>query len=135
MLTVLFSLGLSACSADDDGGATGGTGATTSGTPSGATDAGCVDLTGEGSVFTITISGLAYRPNCFTVNGSQTASIVNEDSVLHSFIIDGTEVDADHFEGGTIWTAPGPFSGVLEPGTYDFYCRYHEGMTGTVTVR
>ena len=27
-----------------------------------------------------------------------------------------------------------PVSGVLEPGTYDFFCRFHPSMTGTITV-
>jgi hypothetical protein len=27
-----------------------------------------------------------------------------------------------------------PLSGVLPPGTYDIYCKYHERLTGTVTV-
>ena len=27
-----------------------------------------------------------------------------------------------------------PVSGVVAPGTYDFRCRFHPAMTGTVTV-
>ena len=113
MLAAVLSLGLSGCSSDES--------------------QGCVDLTTEGSVFTITISGRAFEPDCLTVDGSQTARIVNEDSVLHSLTIDGTEVDRG-FEGGETFTGPGPFSGVIEPGTYDFYCKFHEEMTGTMTV-
>lgn len=140
VLAAVFSLGLSACSSDDGGGptgagttgateaATGATGATTV-----ATGAGCVDLTGEGPEFTITISKFAYQPDCFTVNGSQAIRIVNQDKVVHSFTIDGTQVDGDIKAGKTLYFGL-PLSGVLAPGTYDFYCKYHKKLTGTVTV-
>lgn len=145
MLAAVLALGLPACSSDDGGGATGATasatGATTGATgatsPTGATpvtvEEGCVDLTGEGPDFTITISRFAYRPDCFTVNGSQAIRIVNRDKVLHSFTIDGTQVDGDIKAGKTFFVGL-PISGVLLPGAHDIYCKYHKRLTGTITV-
>jgi hypothetical protein len=85
MLAAVLAWGLPACSSDDGGGATGATTsapkATTGGAtgPTGATavttDEGCVDLTGEVPDFTITISRFAYRPDCFTVNGSNQSGL------------------------------------------------------------
>jgi plastocyanin len=134
VLVAVFALGLSACSSDEGGGPTGtpsATGTTTG--PTGAIGEGCVDLTGEDPA-TVTISGFAFQPDCFTMNASQVISIVNEDDVMHSFTIDGTQVDGD-FEGGSTWVGPGPISGVLASGTHDFYCKYHDALTGTVTVQ
>ena len=68
------------------------------------------------------------------MNGSQAIRIVNEDKVLHNFTVDGTQVDGD-IEGGQTLFFGLPLSGVLTPGTYDFYCKYHEKLTGTITVQ
>jgi plastocyanin len=144
MLAAMLALGLPACSSDDGGGATRATVSATEATTgatgaTGPTDAttvtveeGCVDLT-SGPDFTITISKFAYRPDCFTVNGSQAIRIVNKDKVLHSFTVDGTQVDGDIKAGETFFIGL-PISGVLTPGTHDFYCKYHTRLTGTITV-
>ena len=53
----------------------------------------CVDLTGEGATFTITISDFAFDPNCFTASASQGITIENQDAADHTFTITGTDVD------------------------------------------
>jgi plastocyanin len=136
VLAMVLSLGLSGCSSDERISPTGSTTATGPTTVTSGTSTpvpGCVDLTADGPIFTITISGRAFQPDCLTVDDSQKAQIVNQDSVRHSLTIDGTEVDRA-FEGGETFTGPGPFGGVIGPGSYDFYCRFHEEMTGTMTV-
>ena len=92
----------------------------------------CIDLTKSGSAFTIHIQGFEFRPSCFTASASQAISIVNGDDAVHSFTIHGTSVDVDipanqTFNGESV-------SGVVQPGTYDFVCKYHPEMKGTVTV-
>ena len=126
VLVAVLAMGLVACGGDDETppAATGDTGAT-------GTTAGCADLT-DGDTFTLTISGFAFDPSCFTARAAQSISIVNEDSADHSFTISGTQIDTtipagETFNGGSV-------SGVLEPGTYDFFCRFHPSMTGTITV-
>ncbi len=125
VLVAVLGLGLTACGGGDRGG-TGGTDGTDS---TGGT--GCEDLT-SGATFTLTISGSAFHPDCFTAKASQGITIVNEDSATHSFTISGSQVDVTIDAGQTFNGEP--VTGVLEPGTYDFFCRFHPSMTGTITV-
>jgi plastocyanin len=128
LLTVL-ALVLIACGGDDEGStsATGVTGAVTGGTGS----ADCPDLS-DGDTFTLTISNFAFEPDCFTARAAQGITIVNEDSADHTFTISGTQIDVTIAAGGTFNGEP--VAGVVEPGTYDFFCRLHPSMTGSVTV-
>jgi len=130
VLVAVLALGFAACSSDDEGGETGATGTTTGATGAGSGD--CVDLTGEGSVFTITISDFAFDPNCFTASASQGISVVNEDSADHTFTMVGTQIDVPVPAGETFNGEP--ISGAVEPGTYDLLCTIHPTMTGQVTV-
>src|SRR5512133_2554898 len=89
VLVAVCALGLTACSSDDGGGTTGAETGSTGSTENG----GCVDLTGEGATFTITISDFAFDPSCFTASASQGISIVNQDAADHTFTITGTDID------------------------------------------
>ncbi len=107
--------------------ATGSTAST--GSESGCTEANAVDLSGD-EPFTVTIENFAYDPSCFKASATSTITIENKDSVTHTFSIDGTQVDAtinglETFNG----ESPG-----LTPGSYDFYCKLHPTMTGTLIV-
>jgi plastocyanin len=148
VLVVLATLALlaAACGGDDGEEATGPTeptGATATG-PTGATeptgptatgttaDGDCADLTGEGDVFTITISNFAFVPDCFTASASQGIMVVNEDQAPHTFTIPDTEVNVPVAAGATFNGEP--IEGIIEPGTYDFMCTIHPAMTGEVTI-
>ena len=127
-LVVVFALVLVACGGDE--GAPAATG--TSGSASGATGSpDCPDLS-SGDTFTITISNFAFEPDCFTARAAQGITIVNQDSAEHTFTISGTQIDVT-IAGGETFNGE-PVSGVVEPGTYDFFCRLHPSMTGTITV-
>ncbi len=58
-----------------------------------APDASAVDLTAD-NPFTITVKDLAFSPDCFKAASTSSITIVNNDSVDHTFTIDGTQVDA-----------------------------------------
>jgi plastocyanin len=138
VLTAVAAL-LPACGGDDDGGttaATGGTAAETGATgatgETGDASADCVDLTGEGDVFTVTIADFTFDPNCFTASASQGITVVNEDDVGHTFTMVGTDINVPIAAGKTFNGEP--ISGVVEPGTYEFVCTIHPQMTGEVTV-
>jgi plastocyanin len=128
VLVALCALGLTACSSDDDGGTTGAETGTTGTTG----NDGCVDLTGEGATFTITIADFAFDPNCFTARASQGISIENQDSAEHTFTVTGTDIDVPIAAGQTFNGEP--ISGAVSPGTYDFLCTLHPTMTGQVTI-
>ena len=126
VLGAMCALGLTACSSDNDGGAT------RSKTGSTGTSGACADLTGEGSTFTITISDFAFDPNCFTASASQGISIENQDAADHTFTVTGTDIDVPIAAGQTFNGEP--ISGAVSPGTYDFLCTLHPTMTGQVTI-
>ena len=125
VLVVVAALGLMACSGDSAGP---GDGTGTSGTTASSD---CADLT-AGDTFTITTSNFAFDPDCFTARAAQAITIVNQDSADHTFTISGTPIDVT-IAGGAEFNGD-PVSGVVEPGTYDFFCRFHPSMTGTVTI-
>ena len=128
LMVAVLALTVAACSSDDGGEATG----TETGATTGATGGECVDLTGEGAVFTITISDFAFVPDCFTASAAQGITVVNEDSADHTFTMVGTPIDAPIAAGGTF--SGDPITGVVAPGTYDLLCTIHPTMTGEVTV-
>ena len=114
-------------------GTTGVTGATGTG-PTGATGvpANCSDLS-QGSVFKLTQQNFAFHPSCVIARSEQSISITNQDSVLHNFTIEGTQVDVD-IQPGTTFNGE---SAGLAPGTYQFFCKFHRasGMVGVIVVK
>jgi plastocyanin len=140
VLTAVAAL-LPACGGDDGEGETGGpdatgttaaTGATSETGATGDASADCVDLTGEGDVFTVTIADFTFDPNCFTASASQGITVVNDDDVGHTFTIVGTDINVP-IAGGETFNGE-PIAGAVEPGTYEFVCTIHPQMTGEVTV-
>lgn len=128
VLGAVCALGLTSCSSDDGGGATGPETGSNGTNGNGA----CADLTSEGSTFTITISDFAFDPNCFTASASQGISIENQDAADHTFTVTGTDIDVPIAAGQTFNGEP--ISGAVSPGTYDFLCTLHPTMTGQVTI-
>ena len=121
-IVIVTTLGLSACGDDDDGGA-----AATSAGASATTAA----VGGEQSnTITITVSGNAFDPNTVSATaGKVVFNVTNQDSVKHTFTIDGTDVDIALDPNGS-----GSAEAELAPGTYPWHCKIHTSMTGTLTV-
>ncbi len=72
-----------------------------------------------------------FVPSEFTIQAGSQITLQNEGQAPHTFTVDGQNVDHEVQAGETETE-----SLELEPGTYDFVCRFHEaaGMTGTLTV-
>jgi plastocyanin len=102
---------------------------TTTSAPAGCTQASATDLSKD-DPFTVTIEGFAFHPDCFVAKSSSAITIENKDDVTHTFTIDGTQVDAT-INGGDTFNGE---SANLDPGTYQFHCKIHTSMTGTVIV-
>ena len=77
---------------------------------------------------TLTVKDFAFSPNCFSVASGSTISVANRDARAHNFTVRGTDV-AVLLLGGETDDATAP-----APGTYDFLCTLHQGMTGTIVV-
>jgi len=86
-MIVVLSLAGAACGSNND--SRGGGGGDGGGGGGGCTASNATDLTGD-NPFTVTIQGLAFHPNCFKANSSSSITIINKDTVMHTFTIDGT---------------------------------------------
>lgn len=72
-----------------------------------------------------------FEPADLTVSSGTELQLSNEGQAVHTFTVEGDEIDEE--------VDAGQRSSVtidLEAGDYDFICRFHEaqGMTGTLTV-
>lgn len=95
----------------------------------------CVDATIAGQVeVTIRERDNTFSPSCLTVLGGQGLELLNRGENVHNFSIEGTEVSLDTPPGEATRTEA--IGGVVEPGTYTFFCEYYraEGMEGEITI-
>ncbi len=83
----------------------------------------------------ITIVNFAFTPAHFTVSPGERVTVLNKDSVAHTFTAMPGSGSSASFNSGPI--DPGKTKTVLaptEPGTYAFYCSIHPFMTGAMKV-
>jgi len=71
-------------------------------------------------------------PSTITVKRGTTLELDNVSNTAHTFTVTGQNIDVE--------TQPGQTSQVtidLAPGSYPFFCRFHQslGMTGTLVVK
>jgi plastocyanin len=74
-----------------------------------------------------------FEPACFAISSTQGLQLANSGSRTHNFSIEGA-LDVDVEPGGRTNTPA--LETVVEPGTYDFFCKYHRdaGMIGVIIV-
>lgn len=99
-----------------------------------------VDAAARAGAVESTISGFDFELSGDVAAGEATRLVVaNEDRLLHTFTVDGTDVDVTITPGSEVLVELPP----LEAGTYTVYCRPHsgrndagelEGMVSTLTV-
>jgi len=84
------------------------------------------DNQGPDEVF---MEGIKYTPSTITVTAGTTVTWTNKDNVTHSVTSDtGLFESGDLSKGDTFQYT---FS---TKGSYDYHCRFHVAMTGTVIV-
>jgi plastocyanin len=100
----------------------------------GAQDAGCEDATTGEAEVTLTQNDNSFSPDCLIVLGGQGLELVNQGANRHNLTIEGTDVDLDVEPGDTTRTEA--IGGIVEPGSYEFFCTFHQsfGMDGEITV-
>ncbi|MGZ8657656.1 MAG: cupredoxin domain-containing protein [Actinomycetota bacterium] len=84
------------------------------------------------SVLTLTQVNYQFTPATITVKQGDTITVTDTNpSTPHTFTISGTNIDVANDPMGSEDVTID-----LEPGIYDFFCRFHQarGMTGTLTV-
>jgi plastocyanin len=92
--------------------------------------AGCGGGGGGGeTTSSVTMVDNAFEPSEFTAGGT-TLTLTNDGQALHNFMLSDANIDQD-VEAGS--TADVDLSG-LDAGTFDFECKYHPEMTGSLTI-
>ena len=112
LLTAALTLAFAACGGGDDGG-------------EGASSEACP----AGSV-TIRMVDIKFDPEDATAGVGQQICWVNEDSIDHNAVAEsGATFESELFGKGKTFTAT-----VDKPGTIEYVCTIHPGMTGTIEV-
>ena len=118
---LLLLLG-AACGGDDDGGSTDSSG-------SGSTTEDTSEDSGGGSV-TLTASNFTFDPSDLSAAVGDTIEFTNEDDAPHTFTADDAGIDEEVDAAGSTSISLAD----VEPGSYDFVCKIHPDMTGTLEV-
>jgi plastocyanin len=112
LIAVVALLG-AACGGDDEGN---GGETTTPTEPAGGT--------------TVTATDFQFSPGELSVASGDSVTFNNAaEGTPHTFTVDGTDIDVQ-LDGGASDDVPIE----LDAGDYDFRCRFHSQMTGTLTV-
>ena len=79
---------------------------------------------------TLTIANFSYEPDRLVVHAGATVRITNTDGTAHTVTARNGAFDTGDIAGGARTT-----STITQPGTYRYYCKIHNYMTGTIVVR
>ncbi len=79
---------------------------------------------------TVDMQDSLFAPACVSATANDTLSLVNHDTVPHTFTVRGTSINVN-IDGGQ--TAQAALTGIA-PGTYSVFCSFHAGMTETLQV-
>jgi plastocyanin len=85
--------------------------------------------------FAIAMRDFRFVPPCLVVTVTERFRLRNNGSAKHNLTITRTEFAVD-VAPGEVEKQPGLDAAGVEPGTYEFVCRFHEskGMTGELHV-
>lgn len=124
--------GLAGCgSSDDDESSSEAT--TTTAAASGSTST-TASGTATANTVVVNAENFKFAPETITVKVGTTVKWVNKDSVLHT-VTSGADRKADGKFDGNIASSGSEFSYTFSaPGTYEYYCKPHANMNGTVVV-
>lgn len=130
------ALAVTAC-ADSDAGSTAQSTGTETAAGTSSPDEGAAPAEGEATdASAVDIDDFAYNPASITVAAGTEVTWTNQDPALHSVTAGTPEApEPDTFDMDGIEEAGQTVSHTFEePGTYDYFCRYHDFMLGTVEV-
>jgi plastocyanin len=78
----------------------------------------------------VVIKNFAFAPDTATVAKGAAITVTNEDGATHTFSAKDGSFDTGSLSGGTSKVVK-----VDRAGTFDFYCKIHTYMTGTLVAR
>ena len=78
---------------------------------------------------TVTMEGMVFKPATLTIKSGETVVWVNKDIVEHTATADG-KFDSKLISPGKSWKQV-----FKTKGSFDYTCKYHPPMKGTLVVR
>lgn len=81
------------------------------------------------STHTVTIEGMVFKPASLTIATGDTVVWVNKDIVEHTTTAEGT-FDSKMIAAGKSWK-----QSFKTKASYDYLCKYHPTMKGTLVVK
>lgn len=85
----------------------------------------------SGSVVKVSMRSIQFEPKTVTAKVGQTVEWDNQDSVDHNVVAkSGASFKSDLFGSGKTYRTK-----VTKPGTIQYECTIHPGMTGSIDVR
>ena len=91
---------------------------------------GATSGSGGGGSVTLSADDLVFNPTDLSAAAGDTIEFTNDDDVKHSFTLEEFDIDEDAEAGDSVSVSLGD----VEPGSYEFICKYHPDMTGTLEV-
>lgn len=82
----------------------------------------------------IEMRNLRFIPEMVTIKQGTTATWVNEDSVIHTVTSGERDNESGIFDSGNIRGGESFSYTFNDKGTFDYFCRPHLGMKGTIEV-
>lgn len=76
----------------------------------------------------VKVSGLGFEPSTLTVHEGERITWENEDLIVHT--VTGSGFDSGDLPAGRSWTLV-----AKRRGTFNYACRYHPNMKGTVVIK
>lgn len=106
----------------------------TSSTTASGTGTKATVTTANTTAVAVNIANFAFSPATLTIKAGQTVTWTNNDSATHT-VTSGTNRTFDgkydkSLKQGESWSHT-----YSDPGTYEYYCKPHTGMTGKVIVQ
>jgi hypothetical protein len=104
-----------------------------------ARDDDCVQMT-RGEFAEIVVLDNLFAPECPILVTDQILRLRHVGVRVHTLTISENQNDMAPFlldltiEGGTVLETEEPLSEFLDPGAYEFYCKFHTGMDGVMHV-
>ena len=100
----------------------------------GGNDGGEAAPSGEGAAaqeaVALSASDMAFSPPTLEAPAGGSIEFVNDDDAKHSFTVEEAGIDTDADAGASATVDLGD----AEPGSYDFVCKYHPDMKGTLEI-
>lgn len=104
-----------------------------------ARDDDCVQMT-RGEFAEIAVLDNLFAPECPVLVSDQILRLKSLGVRVHTFTVSENQDDMAPFlldltiEGGTVLENDRPLSEFVDPGVYEFFCKFHSGMDGVMQV-